>query len=807
MNFRSTLYLAFVLALMAVGYLWLQTRAGAADKATTATKARFGASPNERDLIDTKDQPTDLVKITVRRKGEDEWVFEREAPVPGETSDDPNKKWHMTAPIKTNVAAYDVDRIGRQIRALRYEVSYATSDSSGPSLASVGLEPPETVVTLTDKDGKSVTLEIGRPASERSLYVHLAGRDECCIVTNSLDGLFKETALAYRDMQLWKFAPENVTGVEIVDRTSPGHELRYAFAKTGGHWMFETPITARATTKLDDMVRSLSNLRAVGWNDSRPERLASYGLQPAAWTIKCTVTEPPKEEEKEAESNDSNEEEAKGQTSPAPEIREYTLQLSDRSPIGEETKQFMRIGDEPIVGTIMKYAADKFKPDMALWRDMSITTANVTDATRIEVSTGEGAFALAKNGGTWTFETDGAKAEDATVTKFLSSIQKLKAVAFVDDAAGQLDQFGLKQPRVQLRLTIPGAQEVERLSVGNFSDPDTQKLVYVRRNEMSSFAKIWASEADQLTPGRYTFEDHTILDVSPAKVDRIAVWRNDHCTGTPTSLEFERSGDQWKMTAPVSSAVQGSAFRGFLNAVAQLRAQAIVPSSDQSVLGSMKTPLARITVDYREPAPAASGVDASGEGPQPASENDEKRTSTTINLALLGDHYYAQRAGAANAFEVSKEFFDKAFQEFRDTKILNFDESKIAEFTVRNGANSFTFQRDGKDWRYQPEPDLPLDAKKVDNLLLQFKDLKTERYVGYGETDLESLGLAKPAHDVTVKLFDGTTHSLHVSSQACTKFPEEGIYANVAGQSDVFLLKPDTVTRITVALDELERKP
>ena len=101
---------------------------------------------------------------------------------------------------------------------------------------------------------------------------------------------------------------------------------------------------------------------------------------------------------------------------------------------------------------------------------------------------------------------------------------------------------------------------------------------------------------------------------------------------------------------------------------------------------------------------------------------------------------------------------------------------------------------------------MPLDAKKVDNLLFQVKDLKTERYVRNAADDLATFGLSTPSHEVIVILDDGTQRVLHVSSQTNDKETDKGHYATVDDKRDVFLFAADMLKRVEVTLPDLEKR-
>ena len=67
MNFRTTLFLAAVLAIVGIAYLWRPQPEPA--KSTTVDTPRYGASPVTRDLLEKK--LGDVVEVVCKRKGEE----------------------------------------------------------------------------------------------------------------------------------------------------------------------------------------------------------------------------------------------------------------------------------------------------------------------------------------------------------------------------------------------------------------------------------------------------------------------------------------------------------------------------------------------------------------------------------------------------------------------------------------------------------------------------------------------------------------------------------------------------------------
>ncbi len=807
MNFKTTIVLMALLAAMCVAYVMSRPALKPAES-STATKPLAASSPTSatsREVIEKK--LGDVVKVVLQVKGKEAWTFEKKAPAedaaPGATA-----TWRMTAPMDTAVAAWEVDKFGRELGRLSYEISYQGGEPGAVSAAAAGLSPPEAVVTLTDDAGASATIEIGKPATENETYVRLAGGERIFVGKGNLRNLWKTKALEYRDQQLWNFAPENVTRIEVIDRSAAGAPVNYAFAKEGAKWMMESPVSARATGKVDELVRAVSRLRVTQWLDDSREKLGIFGLEPAALTVRVNVEEKvPVKADEPAEDEEDGEEEKDDKPEGPPEIKKtvYELHIADRSPIGEETKTYVRAGDDSAVGTVMKTIADKFKPAMSDWRDMKITAANVESATRIEFSRQGRSAALVLKDGKWSFE-DGTSAEEPAVKELLKAVKDMSATNFVEAESAEAASFGFTDPQAEIRLTVPGVEGVERLAVGAFTDEKTRRMVYVRRNDLSSIGKVQSSNVEALFRAPSAYRDRTVFSLADEEVQRVVLNRESKFIGGTESLFFEHTPDGWKMTEPVKAAVREDRMEKLVLALSTLRASAIAAESGQASAFGLDSPAVAIKLTHRPPVehrieePAAEGEAAKPVEVQPP--------PVTYELAVT-EHdgkFYAKRGDQPTTYEVSADFHKQLFDEYRTTEVLAFDDTKVKQLSIRKGDQTHVFVKDGGKWTYQAEPDLPLDAKKADNLLLQVKDLKTDRYVRNAAPDLATFGLTAPAHEVIVTLDDGATRVLRISSQLSDKEADKGHYAVIDDKRDVFLLTADTLKRIEVSLPELEKR-
>ena len=818
MNLKTTLSLMLVLVVLVMG-LYIVRSSPRADENASLAASPLSPSAAEQDLLE--EGLGDVVKVECRRKDEEEWVFEKIEPDDG---GDPG--WHMIAPQQFKAVSWEVDKFERQLGALTYQISHEPGQPGAVTADEAGLDPPRATVTLSDAEGNSATVQIGKPASEQSTYIRLDGSDRIYVGNSSLSNLFKAKAFEYRNRELFRFDIDDVTRLEIIDRSKPSEPITYAFVPDGARWMMESPVTARATSKVADALRSLSILNAVQWVDDASDRRSVFGLDSAALTIRIRVerevqTPDPEDTDGDAAAEPDEDPQSQEQGPPKIEIKTYELHIADRWPIGEETKRYLRLGDESAVATIMKTTADRFRPVMQDWRDMQVSSADVTAATRIALTTPQGSATLVKDGDRWSFAADDSPAEASVVTGLLNAIRDLKAVAFVEPKPDELPSMGFDAPRVDIRLTIAGVDGEERITVGGHTDATTKRLTYVRRNESGSLSKVKSSDIQALIEGPLAYRDRAILNLPSDGLERITLSTVSPCTDERMTITLAKDEGAWSMVEPVSAPVRSDRIEKLVEALGGLRAEKIVTEADELSAYGLHTPSATVTVTVQPPTqyrieestedaddgePPSDEEDAE-DAPTPAAKTVEVRPPPQTWEMILTKHegrFFAKRSDRRFIYAVSGDFYGQLFEEYRKPEVWTFDRSDVQRFSIRNGDSTHVFVRREERWVYQAEPDLPIDPKKIDDLLGHIHNLKTERFVRYGVDVPDELGLSPALIAVQVTLADGSEHFLKVSGKRCTSGAQPGFYAMIQGQDGVFLLDRQATAKLNVSLDDLE---
>jgi len=777
MNVKTTLLLAFFLAVLGIAYLW-RPQPQPTPPGVTPAPSQAPVSVVTRDLFDPP--LGDVVKLVVTRKGKSDWVFEKQA----EESKPKQYSWKMTAPQELTVDKYQIDRIERAISKLQYDVSFKPGSDGGMTADEAGLGSTATVVALTDDQGRTESVEIGKPESDAMHYVRVVGQDDIVVGKTSLRDLIKGRPIDYRSTQLWTITNLAVKRIEITDRSHAEGPNQYIFALNGGQWQMLKPAVARATKRVNDLVAALARLRVTQWVDDDAQAYGTYGLNESAYTIRLTeeiqISPPEDAHADSTQADDTDNPDSTDAQKIETKTTEYVLHLSKQSPIGEDSLVYARTNQGPAVGTIRKSVADKCIPVMSQWRDMKFTQANISSATRVEITTPQGAATLLRESQGWRFD-GGGKAETDTVMEMLTSLGELEAVSFVDVTDRDLASFGLDAPQAELLLTIPGQDHMERVTIGSFTDSRAKRLVYAGRNESMSIAKVKIADVQKILRSPRAYRDRTIFNIDKTRFTSLKITTQKVYADQPFIFSYEKTYGQWAMTSPAKHPIRQGQFNSLLDILGNLKAAALVANDSPLTAFGLQTPAIRLDMTCESP--------------------DESFT------LLIGNHdgqYFAKRADGKAIFLVADAIYKQAMLEYREEKVFDFSEDEVTQFSVSSGETVHEFIRVGEKWTYRWEPDLPLDAAKVKILLLKIRDLRTERFVAHSITNWDTYGLNKPSRLVHVSLGDSKSVTLAIADKICPGDPDKGYYAKIDGSDEVFLIKPSEAARLTVSLDELE---
>lgn len=287
------------------------------------------------------------------------------------------------------------------------------------------------------------------------------------------------------------------------------------------------------------------------------------------------------------------------------------------------------------------------------------------------------------------------------------------------------------------------------------------------------------------------YRDRTLARIVPQELQRVDVIRATPA-GTPMSYSLTRDGASWKITEP-PTATDSAAADGMVVAISSLKGASLASEHGDVEAYGLDQPELTVTLSAQPPVPGPTTEPAATQPALPP-------VVTQVLFARKAGSVYAKRADGDDILALDPAVYDKIAAELHATGLFKFEQGQVKTVRVASAdgsAQSFT-RTSPTSWRYDVEPDLPIDETKVKNFLVQLKDLKATRYVAYAATDLSGYGLDKPGHEVTVTLEDGHQEGLDVSAIAPEGGPATERFAVMAGPMDVFILPGDALARMSI---------
>ncbi len=795
MKFKTTAILSVVLIGLLGWILWEKPQL--AEPEATPEPSDM-SSVAQRGLFDPAPESESIVEVTVARRGVDPWRFEKA------TEEGDKGKWRLVEPFGSVVPSYEVDNIVRTVKDLTYEIKHTPGEPGAVSPEKAGLESPRIEITLEDGEGTTYAVQVGRQAGNNSTYVRRGGEADIYVVKRSLENVAKKNVNDYRDRALVQFAAADATSIEILQRPEQGEPVQYRLVKhDGGDWVFEEPFNADAADQtLNGAISAVSRLRATEWVEyRRADGLGRFGLQFPALEIEVTTEKVVLAEPATGDDSEEPKPEAAEQT----EIERFKFAVSDRGPLSNDSSVYFMLDGGDGVALISKATVAKLTPELEKWRTMDIFTMPIAGATQIRLRTAGGMSAeLVKDArGQWIFEETGARAGLSAVKELLDTIAGLKALGFVDAADPGDAKFGLQSPRTEVVLTLPGRDQPERIVVGNPTDEVSKRVYYLRRGESVSIAKIRAADAALLDRPPTEYLDKQIINVASGAMQRIKVTRPNTLLGGTEVFSLINTGGTWSLTPEGSSGADASfstdsaATAKLATTLSSLIAQRVVSSAGGDVTEyGLGAPSVRVAITHDGPRiikPQGGGAD-----------EDTPAVTIELHVASAAGGYYAKLQGGSSIYQLRKSDYEALVADCHKKTVMGFQQSQATSVAVEDLEGTIRFDQKGDGWVFAAEPDLPIDSKKVTNLLIQLQDLRLKRYIGYGVDSLAEFGLDAPAKSVTVAA-DGETIKLLVSAKACPQDADGSVYAVIAGTSDVFIMTPDSVSRFDISLDDFEK--
>jgi len=383
-------------------------------------------------------------------------------------------------------------------------------------------------------------------------------------------------------------------------------------------------------------------------------------------------------------------------------------------------------------------------------------TADQIEELRVKTASGDRTV-LKKTGGSWQVTEPAAlKGDEAELSAITSNLASLEIQRVVEEKPVDLKQYGLAEPRVEIAFRSSGDKTDQVLLLGDKTA--TGGDMYAKHANQPQVFLVSAYLESTFNKTTFDLRDKTILAFERNKADAIEIVTADH------TLQFAKSGEDWKLTRPVEAKADYGSVEGLLGRVqtAQMKAIAAAEMADAKAYGLDK-PEVTVTV---------------GAG--------SSRATLVIGKAGEGGTFYARDQARPTVFTIETSLVDelkKPADNYRKKDLFEFRSFTANRIEITRGKETLVFEKtkgQGKDaqekWRQVQPTAKDVDATKFDSFLTRLSNLRAQSFLDPKDKTTKT-GLDAPAAVVVVKFDDGKKQERVVFGKVGTD-----VFASRAGE-------------------------
>lgn len=556
-----------------------------------------------RETAVAKFDTAQAVRVDVRGKEafqlvkvDDKWAIDR--PVAARADQDKVKslldsisgisaeKFVNDAPAPQDLSGYGLDAPRLAVTVELAAPKPTTAPAASPAATGTPTRP-------APEKGKTITVVFGKIA-DKKVFARLARRPWVFQVPESKLTDLQPKLIELRDKGVLELAGKEVSRIEA----APPGDGPIKLEKLEYDWRMSTPFQGACDGQaVEKLITSLKDLKAEGFVD-KPPALAAYGLAPPAGAIVLHFRGSDKT---------------------------TTLQLGRKSPSGQTG--FVRDAAGKSVAAVKSDDYDALCRSAAgYWTRTILELPRDAEIVQVDLDRPEGKFTVRRgeSGGFKLTRPVAAATDEDNVKALLAALREVQADEIVALEKGLPERFAKGKPiRVAVAyrtpLPPPATAPASRPATAPSTQPATSTApttqpasqparyrthpgvaLLVVKQGGKSFA--WKEGASPIAVGKLDGEFHeklaaemrerTILKVEPGAATSLTVDVEED------SLEFVRSGKQWRYTADTFAKVDAGKIKEFLAELAKIKAVRFVDYGDKPDLKrfGLDKPFAAIAV-------------------------------------------------------------------------------------------------------------------------------------------------------------------------------------------------------------------
>jgi hypothetical protein len=379
---------------------------------------------------------------------------------------------------------------------------------------------------------------------------------------------------------------------------------------------------------------------------------------------------------------------------------------------------------------------------------------------------------LQRKGSDWTIvQPAPAPTDQATVSGITSNLASMEIQRVIDENPGDVAEFGLATPRVEVAFKAGGQQH--RLQIGQKTPAGTD--VYARLGDQKRVFLVSSFLEGTFNKSSFDLRDKSVLKLDREKIDSLAVTTAGH------EMRVEKSNGEWNLKAPVDARAEFSAVDGLISRVAGLQMKSLVSTPPPQGDG-LQQPAATVRIGSGSSQAALLLGAPAGEGSIYA--KDAARPAVfTVDASLLDD--------------LKKDPSEYRQKDLFDARSFNTTRMEV----VRNGQTTVfektkSKDKDGKEvekWRQTAPTARDVDAAKIEALM---GAATGARATSFAPADAKT-GLDKPELSIAFK-YDNKDERVTFARNGTT------VYAARSGANGIAIVDAAVLDGIVKALEAIK---
>ena len=314
----------------------------------------------------------------------------------------------------------------------------------------------------------------------------------------------------------------------------------------------------------------------------------------------------------------------------------------------------------------------------------------------------------AKKGDTWAIVAPTAMEADSNeVIQMVSQLETLERTKVIEENPSSAAPFGLEPARIRVSFKTTGDATPKALLIGNKTP--TGGDLYAKVDGQPAVFLIGAFLEDTFNRKPFDLREKTVLKFSTNDVTSVTLVQ-----GT-ARVALEKTGNDWKLTAPSSAKADGAAVGALIGQVAQAKMTGITEGEASPAAlkeHGLDKPQVIVTI---------------GAGSAKAELAIGKKEDET--------HVFARDLSRPLIFSVDKALLEgltKKADDFRVKDVFAFRSFTATGIDVVAGGQTYTFAKkkegDVDKWAQTKPADKAVDGTKFDDFLTTISNLRAESF-------------------------------------------------------------------------------